>query len=82
MASYTITTDASQEAILTWIVAQYNRDQDLQLTNAEFVTLRFPQLLTPYIAAYSDYLEGLLKANFSKADPKTQAQVFGLLGIA
>lgn len=80
MATYTLITDATQEAVLSWIVKNYNKEHDLKLSNADYVSLRLPQLLAPYAPAYQDAVGTAIKGGFAVASPAIQAQVLALLG--
>lgn len=81
MASYTLTTTADQELLLEWIVAQYNKQHDTNYDVATYIALRFPELLTPYAAAYQQALQTELLTKFSAADAPTQAAVKSTLGV-
>lgn len=80
MADYTLTTDDAQEAVLSWIVKNYNLEHDLKLTNTDYVNLRLPQMLAPYVPAYQDAVGAAIKGGFKVASPAVQAQVLALLG--
>ena len=82
MATYTFETTLEQEALLTWIVQQGNRQKDTTYTNAEYVALRFPELLAPYAEAYRRQLSASLIEQFEKADPSLKGRVIQLLGVA
>ncbi len=81
MAKYLVSTTEDQEAILTWLTATYNREHDSTFSNSEFIELRFPQLLSPYEGPYNAAVLQQLEAQFTSADPSTQAQVKGLLNV-
>jgi hypothetical protein len=81
MAIYTLTTTAQQESLLTWIVGQYNVEHDAALTNDQFVTLRFPQMLAPFAKQFQDHLVDKIKEKFNAADTATQQQVLTLLNV-
>lgn len=81
MASYTLTTSAQQESVLTWITKQYNLEHDSQLTNADYVALRFPQLIGPYAVSYQQALSSSVTKALAGADAVTQGKVLSLLGV-
>jgi len=81
VASYTLTTTPDQEALLTWIVGQYNTEHDTQLTNTDYVALRFPQLLGPFRQQFQAHLAADITAKFAVADAATQQQVLTLLNV-
>lgn len=81
MASYTITTTDEQEALLSWICSTFNAEHDASLTNQQFVALRFPQLIEPFVARYTAYLNDLLQTKFNEASAETQNTVLALLAI-
>lgn len=81
MAVYTLTTSPQQEAVLSWVVKQYNLEHDAQLTNTDYVNLRFPQLIGPYAATYQQSLNVSVVKALSGADAETQGKVLSLLGV-
>lgn len=82
MAAYTITTTPREEALLTWIVQQFNLEQDKTLTNDQFVALRFIELLKPYMERYRLAQLKSVQEKFNDATPLVQQQVKTLLGIS
>lgn len=82
MASYTLATAPNQESLLTWVVAQYNAEHNTTLSNSDYITLRFPQLLAPFASLYQSYLAGQITKNYSAADAATQQQVLSLLKVS
>ncbi len=81
MAKYLISTNEEQEAILGWLTATFNREHDSTFSNSEYVEMRFPQLLSPYEGPYNAAVLEKLQAQFTSADPSTQAQVKDLLNV-
>lgn len=81
MASYTFETTPEQEALLTWVVTQGNRQKDLSLTNEEYIVSRLPELLAPYAEAYKQHLRSALAEKFEEVDPAVRAHVIALLGV-
>jgi len=81
MADYTFSTTNEQEALLTWIVANYNAEKDLSLTNQDYILLQLPTILAPYAAMFQQATIDQVKTLFASADPAVQAQVKSLLGI-
>lgn len=81
MATYNIVTTAPQEALLTWMVQQWNLEHDSSLTNAQFVLARFVALLEPFLARYKLAQGDAVRTAFAAADPTTQASVKSLLGV-
>lgn len=79
MPTYTLTTDPSQEALLTWIVDGFNKEHDAAVTNAGYVQMRLPQLMAPYVEAYRASVAQQIVTAFTAADAATQSQVLGLL---
>lgn len=82
MAIYTFTTTTQQESLLTWIVGEANKQKDTAYTNEQYVTVRFPELLTPYAEAFKQHLLSQIQSNFLNADDATRAQVLQLLKVA
>ncbi len=82
MASYTVTTSADQEALLTWITHNYNIAHDTTLTNAQFAAARFPELLTPFAVPYSEAILAAVQAAFSEATAEVKASVLALLEVS
>lgn len=82
MANYAFSTTPAQEALLTWIVQQGNAQKDTTYTNAQYVQLRFPELLAPYAEAFKQHLHDQVQKRFDAADPKTKADVLTLLGVS
>lgn len=76
---YVITTTAEQDKLLTWIVAQYNREHDSQLDNAQYITQRVPALLAPYESPFREYELASLVAKYTAAPKDIQVQVSRLL---
>lgn len=79
--TYTLTTSPQQEALLSWITKQYNLEHETQLTNIDYINMRFPQLLGPYASAYHEALSDSVAKALDQADPPTQAKVLSLLGV-
>jgi hypothetical protein len=81
MAIYTITTTPDQEAVLAFVVAKANAERDTALTTADYVALRFQELITPYAAQYRKSVGDKVLANFAAADAATRQQVLTLLNV-
>lgn len=79
MATYTLTTTPEQDNLLSWVVAVFNRERDLALSNEDYLRYRIPQLLAPYQSAYVEAVALLVQKGFQAADPITKDQVLTLL---
>lgn len=81
MAVYTINTNTEQEALLSWIVQQANLQKDLTLTNQQYIQVRVPELLGPYVEAYKHATMQSIEVKFALATIDVQQQIKSLLGI-
>lgn len=81
MAAYSFSTTPDQESLLTWVVQQSNLQRDVALTNAQFVQVRFAELLAPFADDYKAHLVAAVSKALASADPATQQQVLQLLKV-
>lgn len=79
--TYSVTPTADEEALLTWIVVGYNKAHDLNLSNQDFIGLRFVQLLEPYQKPFQEATLTALTSDFLKASSEVQGQIRNLLNI-
>ena len=81
MATYSLTTEAPEEALLSWVVTQHNKEHDLNQTNSEYMYTRFYELLAPFQTAYKEALGAVVLQKFA-APPEVQGQILTLLQAA
>lgn len=81
MALYSLNTTLDQEALLTWVVGQYNAEHDTTFTNAQYVARRMPELLAPFAPRFRQATLDAVEQKFSDADAATQQQVKDILRV-
>lgn len=81
MATFKLDTTPEQDALLAWIVDNFNKERDEHLTVGEFISLRFPQLLAPFEEAFKESQKQNVSNQFLKASPQVKDQVRALLGL-
>ena len=79
MATYTLTLTADQEALVQWLVQQYNLQHETSLDAQTFIASQLNSVLAPYAENYKQATLQKVQDAFTKADQKTQAQILALL---
>lgn len=81
MASYTLDLTDEQDALIQWLVGQYNLQHDSRLTAQQFISIQLSLVLAPYAESFKQTITKRVQDTFAKADSKTQAQILALLEL-
>jgi hypothetical protein len=82
MATINLTYTAPQAAAVQSAVTRYNQSHGTSLNAAQYIQLKFSDLLDSVIADQSQRDKGQLADAWANASPATQTQIKGLLGIS